>query len=312
MSLSLLAGLLVLVIRLMGILTAERQDDFKLYANELARFFKWMKARGHEWMGGKEVPDDFESYILSRAIHIAANAEQGMVPATISYKVLLSELARFKARNNIIETVLRGLPSLKPLINEIISQQGPVNPDEQIEIVREAQVKDAIRDEGEFVELAGLVLLHPFLKQFFTTLKLINKDGFISERCRLKALYLLYFLATGEKEAPEEMLVIPKLLCDFPIDTPVKREFLLTKKEVAECSALLHALIAQWSIIGNSSEEGLRESFLRRNGKIFHRNDSLYIQVEAKAYDMLLDHLPWNLSLIKLPWREELIRVEWR
>ena len=58
--------------------------------------------------------------------------------------------------------------------------------------------------------------------------------------------------------------------------------------------------------------EALREGFLQRVGKLVNRNDRLVLFMETSAIDVLLDYLPWNLSIIKLPWLKDLLYVEWR
>jgi hypothetical protein len=300
------------VIRLMGILTAEKQDDFKKLSGELIRLFRWMNRQGHRWADSIDDPGDPEIYIFIGALRIAAKGESGSDPEAIAARVLQPELLRFIKQKEIPGSILVDFPLLKPLIKNIIKGAAPAEPEEIKEKEMALRKEEAIEDEGIFVELAGLVLLHPFLQQLFKRQGLVNEEGFVSDKARLKALYLLYFLGTGEKDPPEEKLVVAKLLCDYPTGIPVKRKFSLTKKEVDECTGLLYAVIGQWSILGNTSVEGLRESFLRRNGKIFHRNDNIYIQVEPRAFDVLLDRLPWNLGIIKLPWKKELIRVEWR
>jgi hypothetical protein len=36
------------------------------------------------------------------------------------------------------------------------------------------------------------------------------------------------------------------------------------------------------------------------------------LQVEANTADILLDQLPWGISMIKLPWMGMMLWVEWR
>ena len=66
-----------------------------------------------------------------------------------------------------------------------------------------------------------------------------------------------------------------------------------------------------YEIIPDSKNKILK-GFLQRSGKLFSKDDKLYLQVEQSAIDILLDHLPWNLSVIKLPWMPDILRVEWR
>jgi hypothetical protein len=36
------------------------------------------------------------------------------------------------------------------------------------------------------------------------------------------------------------------------------------------------------------------------------------LKVQPRAFDMLLDRLPWGFSIIKLPWMQGVLHVEWR
>lgn len=172
--------------------------------------------------------------------------------------------------------------------------------------------KPPVDEEGIFVQQAGLVLVHPFLKSFFGLTGLLEGRHFVNALAQQKAIYLLHYVATGHITAEEHALVIPKLLCDHPPEEPVETMIDLSPQELQEADDLLRAVIAQWSLLKNTSPDGLREGFLQRNGKLFAKNGQLYITVEKSAIDVLLDHLPWNLGIIKLPWVNTLIRVEWR
>jgi len=35
------------------------------------------------------------------------------------------------------------------------------------------------------------------------------------------------------------------------------------------------------------------------------------LYIEEKTIDILLDKLPWNLSIIKLKWMDEILTVHW-
>lgn len=169
-----------------------------------------------------------------------------------------------------------------------------------------------LKDDGVFISNAGIILLHPFLNQFFKRQKLIDAGAFISPEDKKKAIFLLHFLSTGDTQADEHQLVVPKILCDFPVEEPIEKAFDLSQTEITEAMDLLTAAIQQWDILKETSIEGLRVSFLQRNGKLLLKKEQLVLQVEASSIDLLLDHLPWNLSIIKLPWVKEILRVEWR
>jgi hypothetical protein len=165
---------------------------------------------------------------------------------------------------------------------------------------------------GLFVQHAGLVIVHPFLRSLFSLCGLLEGKHFSNTDNQQKAIYLLHYIATGGVTAEEHELVIPKILCSYPVEEPVNTNITLSINELQEADDLMRAAIAQWNILKSTSPDGLRQGFLQRNGKLHTKNEQLYVEVEKNTIDVLLDHLPWNLSLIRLPWSGEIIRVEWR
>ena len=164
-------------------------------------------------------------------------------------------------------------------------------------------------ENGLYLNLAGLVLLHPFLPQFFTALGIAIEDTLAQPE---RALHVLYYLATGRQGAPEYELALPKVLCGWPLDAPVDASVELTSAEMDEAAGLLSAVIHHWDSLRDTSPDGLRGSFLVRPGKLSERNGEWLLQVETSGYDFLLDQLPWNLSMIQLPWMQRMLWVEWR
>ncbi len=163
--------------------------------------------------------------------------------------------------------------------------------------------------EGVYVDCAGLVLLHPFLPRFFEALG-IATDGQILRPER--ALCLLHYLATGQDIAPEYALILPKLLCNVPLEAPAESAVGLTAAETEEATALLKAVIGHWDALRDTSPDGLRGIFLARPGKLSERNGGDYLlQVETQSFDILLDSLPWGFGIIKLPWMKNMLWVEW-
>jgi hypothetical protein len=164
--------------------------------------------------------------------------------------------------------------------------------------------------EGIFIENAGLILLHPFLPRFFEGLGIAEESRIIQPE---KALALLHYLTTGSTKTPEYELVLPKILCNIPISTPISSEIEITGAETDETSALLDAVIKHWDALRNTSQDGLRGTFLLRSGKLSLKNDGDWLlQVEPRTFDILLDQLPWGITMVKLPWMEKMIWVEWR
>lgn len=165
---------------------------------------------------------------------------------------------------------------------------------------------------GYFIQNAGIVLLHPFLVQFFKRLELCEGLEFKDDWSRQKAICLLHYLGTGEIHTPEYQLVLPKFLCGLPLNMPLDHSVRIEPAEQAEADNLLAAVIEHWGALGTASPDGLREGFLQREGKLEKRQSGWFLHIENKTLDILLDRLPWNLSLVKLPWMEEILKVEWR
>ncbi|WLE97130.1 MAG: contractile injection system tape measure protein [Candidatus Electrothrix communis] len=162
--------------------------------------------------------------------------------------------------------------------------------------------------KGIYINNAGLVLLHPFLPQFFSALGIAEEEQLLQPE---RALCLLHFLATGQGMAPEYELMLPKILCNVPLDMPVEADVELTDKELEEAASLLTAVIEHWEALRNTSPDGLRGTFLVRPGKISLRGEDLLLQVEPQTWDILLEQLPWGISMIRLPWMERMLWVEW-
>lgn len=163
--------------------------------------------------------------------------------------------------------------------------------------------------DGIYINNAGLILLHPFLPRFFETLGISKEEEILQPE---RALSLLYYLTTGQTKIPEYELVLPKILCEFPLLMPVPADFKITKNEINEASALLEAVIKHWEVLRNTTPDGLRGTFLLRPGKLSQKEDGDWLlQVESRTFDVLLEHLPWGISMIKLPWMKNMLWVEW-
>ncbi len=65
-------------------------------------------------------------------------------------------------------------------------------------------------------------------------------------------------------------------------------------------------------MIGDTSVEGLQQTFLERKGVLRAQNKQWELEVEPQSFDMLIDHLPWSFGHIKLPWMEKLVFTKWR
>jgi hypothetical protein len=163
-------------------------------------------------------------------------------------------------------------------------------------------------DEGIFIENAGAIIIAPFLTTLFTKTG-ISENGKIMDTAA--AIACIQHAVTGETTFAEHQFVLPKLLCGLDIELPISSDLELTFMQKTQVSEMLKSVIEHWAILGNTTVDGLRESFLKRTGKLTFNDDGWLLQVEQRPFDMLLQQLPWNMSMIKLPWMEKLLRTEW-
>lgn len=189
------------------------------------------------------------------------------------------------------------------------------------EIVKKAEDKD-YKKLGEtkkrefldpiFIKNAGLIILSPYLGMLFQKCGLTDSEGFIDEESKFKAVHLLEYAATGNTGKEEHELVINKLLCGMDVTEPVERNVTLTDGDKETVNGLLGAITQQWTPLKGTSIDGLRSSFLQRDGKLEEEAEQYFLKIEQKAFDMLLDQIPWNISQIKLSWMEKILLIEWR
>jgi len=165
--------------------------------------------------------------------------------------------------------------------------------------------------EKHRIKTGGIVLLAPYFKPFFTELGLLNGEGWVNKAAAYRAVHLLKFLSTGLQNQPEYGLVLEKICCSLSPAEPVPLEMPLEEKEIQEAEQLLAAVIAHWSALKNTSIQGLRESFLKRDAILTRRDNGWLLQVERKTPDILLDSIPWSYSAVRLPWNDYIIMVEW-
>ena len=162
------------------------------------------------------------------------------------------------------------------------------------------------------VQNAGLLLLHPFLVRLFVNCGILTvNEKIISDPNLSKAGALLHFLATGRDEVYEFELGFIKVLLGLNPDQPLAvSKGLLSNSQKEEAESLLLSVIEHWSSLKNTSKEGLRSSFIQRNGLLIPCEDGWKVHLESAAYDVLLNTIPWSYSIVKLPWMPKPIYVE--
>lgn len=168
--------------------------------------------------------------------------------------------------------------------------------------------------EHMLVADAGLVLCAPFLGRLWQRLALLSPDGqgFATPAACARAAQLLRLLASGRTDTPEHLLGLPRLLCALPEQQPLDAELQPTPAEHEAVDGLLVAMIRHWKRLGRTSPAGLRDTFLQRPGLLERGQAHWRLRVESRAFDMLLDDLPWAFKTVRLPWMPEVLHVEWR
>lgn len=162
-----------------------------------------------------------------------------------------------------------------------------------------------------FISNAGLCIVANWLTPFFKATGLLNDGFFIDAEKQQHAIFLLHFLATKEMQPTEELLVLPKLLCGWPLQMPAINTISFSENEIAECDDLLKSVIQHWAVLKNTSADGLRESFLQRPGKLTECEEHFLLQPEQQSIDILLEQIPWAFQFTKLPWMKKPLQTEW-
>jgi len=294
-------------------LTAEKQSGLSKYIDEIAEVLLFFNQLNKDQFGKKQLVQK----LWFQVFHVSATAEGIWNPSNfivhllkcnIRDIVLINKLPRyFFSKSRLTAPILKQVKN-----REIEIEKIDYSPDLPKEETVEIESKISINDEGIFIQYAGIVLLHPFLPMLFKNLQFIKENSFIDEFSHQKAMFLLHYMATGSTTPEEHELVIEKILCAWALEKPVNNLIQISLNEQKEADGLLIEVIQRWEILKKTSFAGLREGFLQRNGKLYTKNNDLHLQIESGAIDMLLDHLPWNLSLIKLPWMNDILRVDWR
>ncbi|WP_310461398.1 contractile injection system tape measure protein [Sphaerotilus sp.] len=192
----------------------------------------------------------------------------------------------------------KGLPASAPPARQGLAQVRPI----------------AAAPDTQLVPLAGLVLLHPYLPRLLKGCGLVDDTGrAIADAALPRACALLHALACGDGEAAEHQLPLIKLLLgrapDDALTAALPRP---TAADGEEIDSLLVAVRSHWKALGNTSVEGLRLSFLQRRGLLRKAEGTWQMHMQTEGFDLLLDLLPWSISLVKLPWMPLPLMVEWR
>ena len=182
---------------------------------------------------------------------------------------------------------------------------------EEEQLVTQPTPTDFDENDNLYVDNAGLVILWPFLFQLFNKLNLVSKKEFKDDDSLQKAIILTQYLCTGRDEIKENDLILNKLICGAPLNQYVNLEIRLEAFEKEICESLLNGVIKNWEKIGNTSVEGLRETFLMREGVLRKTEENYSLFVKKMPFDVLLSTIPWNISMVQNAFMKYRIIVDW-
>lgn len=167
--------------------------------------------------------------------------------------------------------------------------------------------------DGIVIQRAGIVLAVPFLSSFFSALGLLKDKKYVDETARHRAVYLLYYLATGSEDIPDEHhLVFEKICCGIDVTDCLLPFQGFSVQEKEESNTLLLSILEAWKALKNSSPNAIREAFLNREGYLKKQVDGTWhIHIERQTIDILIDRIPWTISIMRTPSTNEMLYVEW-
>lgn len=208
------------------------------------------------------------------------------------------------------------LDGYKELIKAQLQETGhPKNKIEVPAFSEEMGKVEPLVDEEKslFISNAGICLVNAALiRRYFTQMGWLGVTDFSSNRNREKAVWWIEYLAFGEIKRQEYHLGLNKLLCGLdPADLLEHTRAILTRKEKREADRCLTEILVHWSALRTEKLETLRESFLQRPGRLSQTGDRWQLQVEARAYDILIEKIPWAFSIIKFPWMKTPLFTQW-
>ncbi|PJJ67475.1 contractile injection system tape measure protein [Chryseobacterium geocarposphaerae] len=254
--------------------------------------------------------------VVSEYLTSSNNSLQDYIVQQIS-KLEAADFLQIKTNRQNLKSIIKIFPFIKE--SEIIESiknnviNNPENKENPIGTINEEDKtihEDLNPNEGQYIQNAGLIMLHPFLKIFFEHCNLIHPKTQQLTDPELCA-HLLHYIATGKTNAPEYEMVFEKFLCNIPMNQSINRHIKLSRKHKTQVKNLIESVQQNWKPMKKSSIALLQNEFFQRSGKLVVTDHDYTLTVERKTQDILLDKLAWGISLVKLPWKENFMFVNW-
>ncbi|WP_281233226.1 contractile injection system tape measure protein [Flavobacterium gelatinilyticum] len=160
-----------------------------------------------------------------------------------------------------------------------------------------------------YVQNAGLIILHPFLKEMLKKCKVMNENNTLSDK--ELAAHILHYAATQKESDYEYTMLFEKFLCGIPLQETIRRDIQVNEYQKLQVEEMLKSAVQHWKALKNTSTGVLRTEFLQREGKFDWSETNPKLSIERKTQDLLLEKIPWNISVVKIPWIEKLIYTQW-
>ncbi len=311
------------VIQLLAIITARKQNNWVLLIQQLYDAYRGLQLKSNTMLNRRTFEQSCRYTLLLEAVKDPAISEAALISSLLGqqpvFATQMQELITV-CHNNSWQELLSAAVSFNAQHHPPVQKEKPAAlfdddmlPAQETETQGEETPDAPTGAHTFYVVNAGIILLHHWLLPMFMQLEWTT-DGkkFVNAACQKKAIMLLHYMATGETEAEEFELMLPKLLCGWPLKKPLDTKLAPTAAAIEEAEGLIENAISYWKALKNISADGLREGFLQRPGRLVTGTDKHQLQMEADTIDILLDRLPWNISIIKLKWMKIPLHVQWR
>ncbi|MDJ0821271.1 MAG: contractile injection system tape measure protein [Paracoccaceae bacterium] len=153
---------------------------------------------------------------------------------------------------------------------------------------------------------AGAVLLWPFLDHF------VQRMAAEGEAPALSRARALTALTDGAIDLDTAEVALLRLLFGRQDAGGLAKSSPPSQETVALRDEMLTAVVAQWSVLGTTTPTGLLDTFILRDGMLQHGAEADNLRIAPQPFDILLERLPWSLSILQLPWMPRPLHVTWR
>jgi hypothetical protein len=85
----------------------------------------------------------------------------------------------------------------------------------------------------------------------------------------------------------------------------------LSEQEIDAAGEVLDSALAHWTVLKRTTAPVFQRTFLQHEGILTRESSNWLLRIERISVDMLIDTLPWTISIIKHPWMKQPVMVEW-